>query len=174
MDSEKINTAQQEAPKTAPEIIQEIPKESPKQFTSEYLDKKIDELVEQRLKEREDSYRQKIEDAQRLIEEAEERRALEEQLEKSEKYSKLESVREHKEREFKEALIMLREMARREMYPANMYKEYDTHQGRAARGDRRSIDMLGYMKLIDLSMRYTPDQALKMLKTNIGVIEAVE
>lgn len=140
-------------------------------FTSEYLDKKIDELVEQRLKERDISYRQKIEDAQRMIDEANERKALEDQLMESERYSQINEWQKNKEEQFKRELAKLGEMGRRNMHMSNMYQEYDMHKSRAARGDQRSIDMLGVMNLVDACMRYTPDQLLNIYKRNIGVVD---
>lgn len=169
MDIEKVNTAPEEvkATETAPkEQVQKA-----ENFTSEYLDKKIEELVEQRLKERELSYREKIEEAQRMIDEANERKALEEQLMESEKYNQISGWQKHKEEEFKRELARLGEMGRRNMHLSNMYQDYDIHKARAARGDQRAIDILGTMNLVDACVRYTPEQLLEVYKRNIGVID---
>lgn len=89
METEQIKATAVEAPKTE-ETVKEPVKE-PVSLSQEYLDKKIDELVEQRLKAREEESRQRIADAQRIIDEANERAALEQRIQENEQYNAADS-----------------------------------------------------------------------------------
>lgn len=95
MDKETVTTVTPEAPKTETTQAKDSDELSSLreqvQSLKDSLSQKIDELAQQRLQEKEISYRQRIEEAQRLVAEAEQNKLLEEELFKNEKYNKIDS-----------------------------------------------------------------------------------
>lgn len=173
MDKETVTTVTPEAPKTETTQTKDSDELSSLreqvQSLKDSLSQKIDELAQQRLQEKEISYRQRIEEAQRLVAEAEQNKLLEEELFKNEKYNKIDSWRENKEREFKEAVAKLADMGHQNMHMANFYKDYESYKVAAAKGDQRAKDKLGIMQLTYAAMQHGPDKLLQMLKSNIGM-----
>lgn len=95
MDKETVTTVTPEAPKTETTQAKDSDELSSLreqvQSLKDSLSQKIDELAQQRLQEKEISYKQRIEEAQRLVAEAEQNKLLEEELFKNEKYNKIDS-----------------------------------------------------------------------------------
>lgn len=95
MDKETVTAVTPEAPKTETTQTKDSDELSSLreqvQSLKDSLSQKIDELAQQRLQEKEISYRQRIEEAQRLVAEAEQNKLLEEELFKNEKYNKIDS-----------------------------------------------------------------------------------
>lgn len=95
MDKEIPATPTQEAPKAETTEVKNSDELSSLrdqvQLLRESLNKKIDELAQQRMQEKDISYKQRIEEAQRLIAEAEQNKLLEEELLKNERYNKIDS-----------------------------------------------------------------------------------
>lgn len=71
--------------------VEELKREKQEKEFNDSLDSKIDEIVSQRLSERENSERQRIDDARRMIEEADRNAALEQEILQNEKYNKINS-----------------------------------------------------------------------------------
>lgn len=97
MESEKItpqvNTTQ-ELPKEDEltllrKQVEELKREKEQREFNESLGNKIEEIVNQRLSERENSERQKIEDARKMIEEADRNAAMEQEILQNERYNQI-------------------------------------------------------------------------------------
>lgn len=169
---EPINqTFSEEEVKALREELALLKKEKEEKEANESLTKKIDELVSQRLNERDNSERKRIEDARRMIEEADRNAALERELMQNEKYNKIDSWRENKIKEFKKAVDVLAQMGRESQHSFNLYRDYPRHQSLAAQGDERARKTLAHINLTYAAMKLGGEKLTSILKRNIGVEE---
>lgn len=168
---ENLVPSQQDEIKALREQIEALKSAKQEQSLSESLNKKIEELVEQRLNDKEKSERQRIEEARRMIEEAEKNAALEEELRKNEKYNRLTNWKENLLEEFKREINKLRDMGERNQHSVNMYRDYDFYNELAAHNDRRGTDALGVIKMTHAAMNLGGEKLANIFKKNIGVVE---
>lgn len=69
--------------------VEELKREKEQREFNESLGNKIEEIVNQRLSERENSERQKIEEARKMIEEADRNAAMEQEILQNERYNQI-------------------------------------------------------------------------------------
>lgn len=157
--------------KALKEEIEALKKEREEKNFNESLTKKIDELVTQRLSERDNSERERIEQARQMIAEADKNAAMEKELMDNERYNQISNWKENKIKELKREIEVLAQMGRQGKHSANMYRDYDRYQAMAARGDQRAKDILGRMNLTYAAMEMGADKLVSALLKNIGVVE---
>lgn len=138
---------------------------------SDSLDKKIDELVAQKLKERDNNERERIENARRMIEEADKNAALERELMNNDKYNQINSWRENKLQELRREIDLLARMGGECRHSANLYRDYDRYQAAAVKGDERAKRNLGYINLTYAAMHLGGEKLVNIFKKNIGLVE---
>lgn len=153
------------------EQLEAVKKEQQEKAFNKSLEEKIEEIVASRIEERSNSERQRIEDARKMIEEAEANAALEEELLQNERYNKLTGYRENKIEEFKREITRLAQMGKKSKHFADLYKDYGSYLRRAEKGDERAKATLGQINMTYAAMTLGPDELVKIFKRNIGVDE---
>lgn len=168
---QKIEITPEDEVKALREELASLKKEKEEKELNESLNRKIDDLVAQKLKERDDSERQRIEKARLIMEEAERNNQLEQELLKNEKYNRISNWKENKLEELKREIDNLARMGRESRHPADLYLEYDKCRMKAAAGDTLAKRKLGYIELIYAAMKLGGEKLTDILRRNIGEIE---
>lgn len=138
------------------------------------LDKRIEQEIEKRLADKQQSERERIEEARRMIAEAEANEAMEKQLLANERYNRITDWKKNKIKEFEEAVDLLAQMGFSNKHEEGFYKRYTHYSMQARQKDSRAQNALGCYNLTYAAMKLGGKGLRELLFRNIGVDPRIE